>query len=1290
MRAEVLRVGALLLQFSCCLALSFRLPLFKQCDSRWADELMGVNGSGHRTTICHEGCAMSCVAMVLNGLGFVVPGTGATVDPGSLNAYLKLSHGYRCAAGDCDNLVLNAPDAVTGGRMRYVGEWPAAALPMTALPGLDTQERIYLAHVRSPRTGRVSHFVVLLSYDEARDAFNVLDPGYDQTSYARTNVSDLLMYELLPSAASVPQPYPLFKQCDPSWASDRIDVKTVCQVGCLMSSTSMALSERGIGIPLASAASTSHPPPSSASSSSSSLVDVASTAPMAARRNATPGTLNAWLRENGGYVPGTDDLDEAVVARLDPSRIAWTNASMHTTNDIPWEGLVRLLNAGAAVIANVDDGHHFVLVVGYDAAVGGDALYVNDPGFARASYSYKDDVVGWRLYAMARGVGARARAAFGDAADDGAVLAAEIGRGERRAATQLENEMAAQIDAIRRAAAPAATPAPAVPKQSRDPFPFRDPTLPWDERVDDLVSRRSLEEKIAQMSHGGAGGKNDPTPPITRLGVQPYQWGTECISGDVFAGPATSFPMSMSMASSFDADLLRRTANATGWEVRAKNNDAARRGIHMFHTGLSCWSPVINIARHPLWGRNQETYGEDPLLNGVLGAAFVRGLQGNASSRYLLANAGCKHFAGFAGPLNSNGDHSISERDWQTTYLPQFKMCVDAGAWSLMCSYSSVNGEPSCGSKLLLTDILRTQWKFPGYVVSDQTALEQIAGTYSPNFPGDIPAGYAPFNRSAPLAAALIAKAGCDLEDTNWNSSQPAGHPGFSGNVFSHLPQAVAAGLLDPSTIDVSVKRLFAVRFRLGEFDPPEMTRVYTGIPLAVVQSAAHRDLALEASRKTMVLLKNLARKGGRGGGGGGGGGGRALPLSAAALRGRKLALVGPFADGLVVGPIEQGKCGRGAMYYGDYAAGPFQSYWKLGPGPWPEAPTARNLTVTLADALEARAKEIGASLSVARGCTTDCNGGRGGGVCNRSSYEKAAVARAVRGAAVAIVALGTGSLTEAEGIDRPSLELPGAQDEILADTVAAVGADGLVIVVVFNAGGVNVSWAAGSAEVDAILSAGFPGQAAGAAVVDTLFGAAVPAGRLTVTWPRSLESVVNMSDYSMSGSTPSTYRYGQKDPLFPFGYGLSYTEFAYSNVSVTPHTPAPCEAVTVRVSVTNTGAVDSDEVVMAFVEWDETPPPGYPTPELTLAAFARVHIPAGQTMEVSLELQPSSLAVLAVPGIGKETSTWMVGASTITAHVGGQLPAKACGPRCPRAPSNVLEAPFSVAGATVPLSKCR
>ncbi|MEE6484296.1 hypothetical protein FKM82_013830 [Ascaphus truei] len=261
-------------------------------------------------------------------------------------------------------------------------------------------------------------------------------------------------------------------------------------------------------------------------------------------------------------------------------------------------------------------------------------------------------------------------------------------------------------------------------------YPFMDPSLPWDDRVKDLIGRLTLKEMMLQMARGGVM-QNGPAPPITRLGVKPYSWNTECLRGDALApGWATSFPQALGLAASFSPELVSQVANATATEVRAKHNYFVSIGNYDDHTGLSCFSPVINIMRHPLWGRNQETYGEDPYLSGVLAAAFVRGLQGD-HPRYVKASAGCKHFAAHGGPENIpvsrfSFDAKVEERDLRMTFLPQFHACVRAGSYSVMCSYNRVNGVPACANKMLLSDVLRTEWGFRGYVVSDEGAVEFI------------------------------------------------------------------------------------------------------------------------------------------------------------------------------------------------------------------------------------------------------------------------------------------------------------------------------------------------------------------------------------------------------------------------------------------------------------------------------------------------------------------------------------------------------------------------------------
>uniref|UniRef100_A0A1X7UPQ3 Glycoside hydrolase family 3 N-terminal domain-containing protein n=1 Tax=Amphimedon queenslandica TaxID=400682 RepID=A0A1X7UPQ3_AMPQE len=396
-------------------------------------------------------------------------------------------------------------------------------------------------------------------------------------------------------------------------------------------------------------------------------------------------------------------------------------------------------------------------------------------------------------------------------------------------------------------------------------FPFRDPSLPIEERVKDIVDRLTLAQLVEQMAHGGAG-NNGPAPGIPDLNIKPYQWGTECLSGDVGAGDATSFPMSIGMAATFNYDLLKQVSNATAYEVRAKNTAAVLNGSYAFHTGLSCWSPVLNIMRDPRWGRNQETYGEDPYLSSYLGQAFVTGLQGDDPT-YVIANAGCKHFDVHGGPEDTpvprfSFDANVTMRDWRMTFLPQFKACVEAGALSLMCSYNRINGVPACANKKLLTDILRNEWNFKGYVVSDQGALENIVTQhhYAPDFV---------------TAAAEAANAGTCLEDGNSEDKD--------GNVFENLDDAVEKGLVSVDTLKDAVSRLFYVRTKLGEFDPPDNNNPYANIPLSIIQSDTHIKIALQAAMESIVLMKNEFN------------GSPFLPLLPLANKFKRACVVGPF-----------------------------------------------------------------------------------------------------------------------------------------------------------------------------------------------------------------------------------------------------------------------------------------------------------------------------------------------------------------------------------------------------------
>jgi beta-glucosidase len=373
---------------------------------------------------------------------------------------------------------------------------------------------------------------------------------------------------------------------------------------------------------------------------------------------------------------------------------------------------------------------------------------------------------------------------------------------------------------------------------------YQDPAAPLDRRVDDLVSRMTLEEKVGQLM-------ND-APAIDRLGVPSYNWWNECLHGVARAGRATVFPQAIGLAATWDTELIHRVATAISDEGRAKFHEAQRRGQHNIYQGLTFWTPNINLFRDPRWGRGMETYGEDPFLTGSMAVAFITGIQGD-DPKYFKAIATAKHYAVHSGPesLRHTFDARVSEQDLRETYLPQFEMAIKQGkAASVMCAYNRVDGLPACASPALIENTLRKQWGFNGYVVSDCAAIGDIYLQHktSPN---------------AQEGVAKAIKAGTDLN---------------CGVEYVNVLPAVRAGLLKESEVDVSVKRLFRARFQLGLFDPPSMVK-YAQIPYSVNDSPAHRALALETARKSIVLLKNENR---------------ALPLSKSL---KTIAVIGPNAD---------------------------------------------------------------------------------------------------------------------------------------------------------------------------------------------------------------------------------------------------------------------------------------------------------------------------------------------------------------------------------------------------------
>ncbi|MCX7681300.1 MAG: glycoside hydrolase family 3 C-terminal domain-containing protein [Anaerolineae bacterium] len=810
---------------------------------------------------------------------------------------------------------------------------------------------------------------------------------------------------------------------------------------------------------------------------------------------------------------------------------------------------------------------------------------------------------------------------------------------------------------------------------------YRDPTYTIEERVNDLVSRMTLEEKVSQMVHDA--------PAIERLDIPEYNWWNECLHGVARAGIATVFPQAIGLAATWNTELMYRVATAISDEARAIYHEAQRRGVRRQYLGLTFWSPNINIFRDPRWGRGQETYGECPYLTSRMGVAFVKGLQGD-DPRYLKLVSTPKHYAVHSGPEPDRHHFNavVDERDLRETYLPHFEACVREGkAFSIMGAYNRTNGEPCCASPTLLEKILRQEWGFEGYVVSDCGAIDDI---YLHHKVVDTPAE----------AAALAVKAGCDLN---------------CGTTYPALLDAVKLGLIDEATIDRSVRRLFTARFRLGMFDPPEQVS-YAHIPYEVVDSPAHRELALQAARESIVLLKNE---------------GNLLPLSKDIA---SIAVIGPVADDLqvllgnyngtpaqAVTPLEgiRRKLKPGARVYyahgcdvakgvptlsvipstclrpADGNAGVTGLTGVYYASPLPESkplltrvdpvvnvqwgrelrtfgdtePVSVHWSGFLIPPLDGIYKlgfdaSLGARLyldeqliverkawnETVNFAEVELEAGRVYAIRFESPIPQDGASRLlwstpgtdplaealeVAGKAeVVVLVLGLTPVVEGEEIaievegfyggDRTEIGLPAPQEELLRK-VWALGKPTVLVLVGGSA--IAVSWAA--EHVPAIVEAWYPGQAGGEAIADVLFGDYNPAGRLPVTFYRSTADLPPFTDYRTEGRT---YRYFRGEPLFPFGHGLSYTTFAYSNLRLSAEkltwdgTAMEEPMLTVSVDVQNTGDRAGDEVVQMYIT-DLVA--SVPVPIRQLAGFKRISLAPGEKQTVSFTVTARQLSLI-------------------------------------------------------------
>ena len=667
-----------------------------------------------------------------------------------------------------------------------------------------------------------------------------------------------------------------------------------------------------------------------------------------------------------------------------------------------------------------------------------------------------------------------------------------------------------------------------------------DSTVSVDERVEALVGAMTLREKIAQTLH--------EAPPIPRLGVPAYNWWNECLHGVARAGHATVFPQAIGMAATFNQKLMFRTATAISDEARAKYHQAVKQENRDIYFGLTYWTPNINIFRDPRWGRGQETYGECPYLTARLGVAFCKGLQGNDPT-YLKLVATPKHYAVHSGPepLRHEFDAIVNQRDLHETYLPHFKACIqEAGAWSVMGAYNRTLGEPCCGSKLLLQDILRDDWGFKGYVVSDCWAIKDFHEHHK-------------ITSSPAESAAMAVKNGCDLN---------------CGNMYPNLLDAVKQGLITEAEIDVSVKRLFEARIRLGMFDA-ESKVPYAAIPADVVRCAKHVDLALQMARESMVLLKNSG----------------VLPLSKEL---NEVAVIGPNASNDV------------ALY---------ANYCGMSPQ-----------MVTPLDGIVGKLS-VGSQITFREGCDLYRDGPVKGRVKPRTD-----VVIAVLGNTTELEGEEGGVALSDGGGDRVQIGLPGRQ----LDLLKALHASGKPVVLVLLSGSA-IDLAEVEPYCDAILFAWYPGEQGGTAIADVLFGDYNPAGRLPVTFVKSMSQLPDFCNYNMKGRT---YRFMKKKPLYRFGYGLSYTRFVYRKLKV--------KGLKVTAEVKNSGKRDGDEVVQVYLSNN---PATVPTPLKQLVAFKRIHLKAGQSKALTFNLKRKQLAAYDSKG------TPFVAPGDYTISVGGGQP---------------------------------
>ncbi|MCI9360480.1 MAG: glycoside hydrolase family 3 protein [Hungatella sp.] len=656
----------------------------------------------------------------------------------------------------------------------------------------------------------------------------------------------------------------------------------------------------------------------------------------------------------------------------------------------------------------------------------------------------------------------------------------------------------------------------------------------FEKEARELVGKMTLEEKASQL--------NFDAPAIPRLGIPRYHWWNEALHGLARAGTATMFPQSIALAAMFDSEEMEKIGDIISTEARAKYNAYSSENDRDIYKGLTLWSPNVNIFRDPRWGRGHETYGEDPCLTAELGVAFIKGIQGDG--KYLKAAACAKHFAVHSGPeeLRHEFDAQVSDKDLWETYLPAFEACVkEAKVEGVMGAYNRTNGEPCCGSKFLMKDILRGKWNFEGYFTSDCWAIKDFHENHH-------------VTDTATESAALALKMGCDIN---------------CGNTYLKIMQAYQEGLITEEDITEAAVRAMRTRFRLGLFaDDCE----YDKISYEEIASKEHRQAAIDAAEKSVVLLKNDG----------------ILPLKKTM---KKLAVIGPNAD----------------------------SRWPLIGNYHGTAPRY----VTVLEGIEMVAENV--RIHYSEGCHT-----------MKDRVEELALpddrvseaVYAAKEAGAAVVCVGLDERYEGEQhdvgnrfdetsmADKPTTALPDSQIRLLK---ALIDTEVDLIVVNMTGSAVELKWLQESSNVKAILQGWYPGAEGGLAIARILFGDVNPSGKLPVTFYASAEGMPPITDYSMKGRT---YRYLETTPMYPFGYGLSYTFFQYSDLKI----DTAEDGVKVTVALENRGHVDGDEIIQVYLKDIKSQ---FEVRNHHLAAFKRIHVKAGEKQTVELFIPKKQFMVV-------------------------------------------------------------